>query len=149
MANIVVTDKAVVSEPATQKTQNDTRPVSAQPIPEPEDGNDTVPITPKDNTQRRQETGTKPTQTKTFSFWSIPEDRGTRKYSKIPLEESKSFTATTTKIAYIDTNEDGFSEPFEKGSDGVLVPIRPRQVIHYNGQDYTKMDDGSLKPMIA
>ncbi len=52
-------------------------------------------------------------------------------------------------IAYIDTDGDGLSEPFEKRPNGTLVPIKPRQVIDYDGQTYTKMGDGSLIPITA
>ncbi len=47
-------------------------------------------------------------------------------------------------LEYIDTDKDGVKEPFKENADGTMSPV-----IKHNGEFYTKMGNGSLKPMMA
>jgi hypothetical protein len=123
MANIG-TDKAVVSEPAA-----------------PEQENDTVPVNP-DTRQRTEEIAPKTKEKRDDINIS-------RTLFTFVKKEISPRNNPLPGIAYIDTDGNGLSEPFEKRPDGTLVPIKPRQVIDYNGQTYTKMGDGSLSPITA
>jgi hypothetical protein len=123
MANIG-TDKAVVSEPAITKPQNDTVPVN------PDKRQRTEEIAPKTREQRDDINISR-------TLFTFVEKEISPRNNPLP------------DIAYIDTDGDGLSEPFKEEHGGVLVPIKPRQVIDYNGQTYTKMGDGSLRPITA
>ena len=123
IANIE-TNKPIVSPPARPEQENDTVPVS------PPARQGTEEIAPK-RREKRDDINISRT------LFTFVEKKISPRNNPLP------------GIAYIDTDGDGLSEPFEKRPNGTLVPIKPRQVIDYDGQTYTKMGDGSLIPITA
>ena len=105
------------------------KPIASRPAA-PEQENDTVPVSPPATPERDDINISR-------TLFTFVEKKISPRNNPLP------------GIVYIDTDWDGLSEPFEKRPNGTLVPIKPRQVIDYDGQTYTKMGDGSLIPITA